>query len=150
MTAKTRDILFDQLCFGAVSIAIGVVSCQEVDHMNIHHASLEAMRRAYLNLGQDATLAQVDGKFIPNLPCEAQAFVKGDDLYPIISAASVVAKVARDRIMGAYAKQYPGYGFKKHKGYPTALHLQALQQLGPCSIHRMSFAPLKTWASGVY
>ncbi len=129
----------------SVAIGIGQVDSEGIDRINILRATHEAMRQALMALpsGCLPTLALVDGLPIPNLPCpNQQAIVKGDNLSISIAAASIVAKVYRDHLMIAYAEQYPEYGFAGHKGYGSAMHLEALRQHGPCPIHRRSFAPV--------
>lgn len=131
----------------ALAWAIGRAEPEEIDRINILQASLLAMRRAVLALSQRPGVVLVDGKFTPELPSElspqTHAIVKGDATEPEISAASIIAKVARDQEMSEYAKHYPGYGFEQHKGYPTRAHLEALLSLGPTPAHRRSFGPVK-------
>ena len=124
--------------------AWAVASCspEEIDEINILHASMLAMKRAVEQLQPQAEFALVDGNRCPQLPCPCEAVVKGDLTEPCISAASILAKVTRDREMVELDKQYPGYGLAKHKGYPTKAHMEALQKLGPSDIHRRSFAPV--------
>ncbi len=121
----------------------------EIDLLNIHHATLLAMVRAYRTLARqlaqregacDALLALVDGKFCPPLPIPSRSVVDGDREVPEIQAASILAKTARDRFMSSYALLDPRYGFEQHKGYPTAAHYQALRQAGSCVLHRRSFS----------
>ena len=115
----------------------------EIDQMNIFRANLLAMQRAVEALSTRPELVLVDGTHCPALQCEAQAIVKGDTKVAAISAASILAKVTRDRIMVEYDKKYPGYGFAKHKGYGTKQHMQALLEFGATPIHRQSFAPVR-------
>lgn len=143
LTEKQRNILFTAIQEQAVAYAIAEVSAAEIDVLNIHHASLLAMQRAYQALGQAADLALVDGKFCPDLPCYTQAIIKGDSKEPAISAASILAKVSRDRLLQTYEVLYPQYGFARHKGYGTKQHLEALAAHGPCPEHRQSYAPVK-------
>jgi ribonuclease HII len=115
----------------------------EVDRINILRASLAAMSRAISRLKSNPCVILVDGHMLPpDLPCEGKAVVKGDSTYACIAAASILAKNERDRIMRNYAVEYPGYGFEKHFGYATPQHRNALAKLGPCPIHRRSFAPV--------
>jgi ribonuclease HII len=128
----------------AVAWAIAWSSVEEIDQLNILNASLLAMRRAVGALARQPSLALVDGNRCPDgLPCPARAIVGGDALEPAISAASILAKVARDEEMLRLDLRYPGYGFAQHKGYGTKAHLEALQRLGPCPVHRTSFAPVR-------
>jgi ribonuclease HII len=128
---------------GAARIGIGAASVAEIDRLNILQASLLAMRRAVLRLGCLPDLALVDGNRTPELPCPAEAIVDGDALIPAISAASIVAKVTRDRLMQRLAGRYPGYGWNTNVGYATALHRDALWRLGPCRHHRRSFTTVQ-------
>ena len=111
--------------------------------LNILHATMLAMQRAVEGLSVTPKLALIDGNRCPQLPYPARAIVKGDASEPAISAASILAKVTRDRMMADYAKQYPHYGFERHAGYGTALHQQALATHGICPIHRTSYAPIR-------
>jgi ribonuclease HII len=122
--------------------AIESVSPEEIDRLNILWASMEAMERAIRKISPSRVL--IDGNRLPKqLPCAAEAIVKGDGIYACIAAASILAKVTRDRLMIELAKTYPGYGFETHYGYPTPDHLAALKRLGPCPIHRRSFGPVR-------
>lgn len=126
----------------ALCYAYGRAEVEEIDQLNIHHATLLAMKRAIEALSICPDEALIDGLYIPQVSMPCQAIVKGDSLVTEIGAASILAKVLRDDEMEVMDEQYPGYGFSQHKGYPTAFHRQALQELGPCAIHRRSFAPL--------
>jgi ribonuclease HII len=119
--------------------AVGWASAEEIDRVNIHHATLLAMRRAVEGLSVRPTLLLVDGLFVPDAGVPGRAIVRGDASVPEIMAASILAKTARDAWMVAYAKHEPGFGFEKHKGYPTREHRAAIARLGPCAIHRLSF-----------
>ncbi len=141
LSAARRDQLFEQIQGTAVDWAIASASAQEVDQLNILQASLLAMQRAVSNLRAMPLEALVDGNRAPKLVCRVRTIVGGDALEPAIMAASILAKVARDRHLLELDRQYPGYGFAKHKAYGTAEHLAALRELGPCREHRMSFAP---------
>ena len=124
-------------------VGIGLASAAEIDALNIHHATLLAMRRAFEALpGMAPAFALVDGRFCPTLPCEAEAVVKGDAAVLSIAAASIIAKVERDALLQKLEAAYPGYGFARHKGYPTKAHLDALRHLGPCPEHRRSYKPV--------
>ena len=126
-----------------IDVGIAEASVAEIDDLNILQASLLAMRRAVLGLQQTPKHALVDGNKLPALPCPATAVIGGDLTEPSISAASIIAKVYRDRMMSDYAKQYPGYGLEQHMGYPTKQHLDALLTLGITPIHRCTFAPVR-------
>ena len=120
------------------------MQADEIDELNILHATMAGMRRAVCALQPAAQLARIDGNRIPTgLPCHAEALVGGDALDPAIMAASILAKVARDRAMVALHDEFPAYGFAVHKGYPTPAHLTALNTHGPCPQHRQSFAPVR-------
>jgi ribonuclease HII len=121
-------------------IGVGAASVAEIDRINILRASLLAMRRAVLRLGCLPDLALIDGNQAPDLPCPVETIVDGDALVPAISAASIVAKVTRDRLMRRLAERYPGYGWETNVGYATTAHRAAIWQLGPCCHHRRTFA----------
>jgi ribonuclease HII len=123
----------------AIAWAVGWASADEIDRMNIHHATLLAMRRAVEDLAVRPSLLVVDGLFVPDAGVPGRAVVRGDATVPEIMAASILAKTARDAWMEEYAQHEPGYGFERHKGYPTREHRAAIARLGPCSIHRRSF-----------
>lgn len=126
-----------------IFIGIGISEPEEIDRLNILHASMTAMRRAVMNLPVLPHMALIDGNRLPpDLPCEGQAIVKGDARSLSIAAASIVAKVTRDRLMKEADRRFPGYGLAGHKGYPTKAHKEALLQLGASSIHRRSFKPV--------
>lgn len=122
--------------------AIGVASVEEIDTINILQATMLAMRRAVEGLGVEPAMILVDGNRLPKWRYSARVIIGGDAIEPVISAASIIAKQARDAMMVAADARYPGYGFARHKGYGTAAHIEALKCLGPCSIHRRSFAPV--------
>jgi len=143
LTEKKRDLLHDQIKEHALAWALGRADAQEIDEINILQASLLAMKRAVEALPIQAKHALVDGNRCPDLPCTSEAIVKGDLTEACISAASIIAKVTRDREMAVLDQQYPGYGLAKHKGYPTKAHIEALTELGPSEIHRKSFGPVK-------
>ncbi len=123
--------------------AIGRCEASEIDRINIHQASLLAMKRAFSGLGCVPDFARVDGRFYPDLPCPGETIIQGDSSVAEISAASILAKVSRDDEMLILEQLYPDYGFAQHKGYPTRLHLQCLQQNGVTALHRKSFGPVK-------
>lgn len=143
LSAGRREQLFDEICAKAAAWSLGRAEVAEIDSLNILHASLLAMRRAVLALPLAPGHALVDGNRLPALPCSASAIVGGDGCEPCIAAASIVAKVVRDREMVALDAVYPGYGLAGHKGYPTRAHVAALQRLGATEIHRRSFAPVR-------
>ncbi len=126
----------------ALAYAYGRAEVEEIDTLNIHHATLLAMKRAVEALPIQPDEALIDGAHVPQLAMPCQAIVQGDSLIPAISAASILAKVLRDEEMEQMDVLYPGYGFAGHKGYPTAAHRKALIELGPCPIHRRSYAPV--------
>lgn len=139
-----RERLFPLIRERAIAHCIIVVSAAQVDRLNIFQATMRGMRDAVAGLRPSAVAALIDGnKLPPDLPCHGRAIIGGDALEPAISAASILAKVARDRYMVALEQTYPGYGFARHKGYGVPAHLAALQQLGPCPEHRRSFAPVR-------
>jgi ribonuclease HII len=138
-----REQLFQVIKQHALAWAVGRAEVEEIDAINILQASMLAMQRAVANLNIPPEHVMVDGNKCPSFPCSATAIVKGDLLIPAISAASIIAKVARDHEMIQLAQQYPGYGLNGHKGYPTKKHLDALNHLGVSPIHRRSFAPVK-------
>ena len=144
LAEAARERLSDQIVAHALAHAVVVVEAAEIDRLNILQATLAGMARALCGLAPAADHALVDGNRLPrDLPCPATAIVDGDALEPAISAASILAKVARDRLMVALDARHPGYGFAAHKGYPTPDHLAALARLGPCPAHRRSFAPVR-------
>lgn len=144
LSPKRRAVLAQTIQQHAAAWAIGRAEPGEIDRLNIHHATLLAMQRAYRALDWPVERVNIDGKFIPpNLPCPAHAIVQGDSLYAEISAASIIAKVWRDREMAVMDALWPGYDFTRHKGYPTLAHHRALDDLGPAPCHRASFAPVR-------
>lgn len=142
LSATQRERLFSEIRARAMAWSVAKASVQEIDAMNILQASLLAMQRALLRLRMVPSLVLIDGNQCPVLSAPAKAIVRGDELEPAISAASIVAKVLRDRLMQRLDQYYPQYGFAKHKGYATPQHLSALQAHGPCRAHRRSFAPV--------
>jgi len=143
LTEKKREKLSAVIKQQALAWSLGRAEVEEIDHINILQASLLAMKRAVEGLATQPDMALVDGNKLPDLECPAEAIVKGDSKVPAISAASIIAKVARDNEMLELDAQYPGYGLAKHKGYPTKVHLQALEELGVSPIHRISYKPVK-------
>lgn len=143
LTEARRELLFDEICEKALSWCIARAEVEEIDQLNILHATMLAMQRAVAGLHITPRLALIDGNRCPQLAVPSAAVVKGDSKVPAIAAASILAKVSRDREMQALDRQYPGYGIAGHKGYPTAVHLEALQRLGPTPVHRRSFGPVR-------
>jgi ribonuclease HII len=143
LTEKRREAMELKIKESALAWSLGRAEVDEIDHLNILQASLLAMKRAVESLNISPSHALVDGNRCPDLACSVEAIVGGDSSEPVISAASIIAKVARDREMVELDLKYPGYGLAKHKGYPTKAHIEALQQLGVTDIHRRSFGPVK-------
>ena len=143
LSEKKRDALAIAIKENAAAWAIGIASVQEIDQINILQASILAMKRAVENLPFMPDIVLVDGNQKPTLTCKVRTIIRGDSLIPAISAASILAKTARDAEMHRMHQYFPRYGFDQHKGYPTPKHLAALQQYGVSAIHRQSFAPVK-------
>lgn len=141
LSSEMRLRLYPQLIRNCTTYGVGIVSVEEIDRINIHQAALSAMRKAIAQLSPTAQHVLVDGRPIPDLELPQTAIIKGDSLSFTIGAASIIAKVVRDRIMLDYHRQFPNYGFHENKGYPTPAHLKALRRYGPCVIHRRSFHP---------
>jgi len=146
LSEKKRELLFDQIRERALCFAVARASVAEIDRLNILQASLLAMCRAVEQLRVPPEFVLVDGNKKPDWHYDCDTVVQGDGRVAAIAAASILAKVTRDREMAELDKEYPGYGLAGHKGYPTKAHLQALEQLGPSPIHRQSFAPVKQLA----
>jgi ribonuclease HII len=142
LSAKRREKLFDEIKAKALCFSIAEASVQEIDQINILQATLLAMKRAVEGLRLKPVKVLVDGNRLPALDIRAEAIVQGDALVPAISAASILAKVHRDRLCEEMHARYPQYGFDQHKGYGTAVHLAALQAHGPADCHRLTFAPV--------
>lgn len=142
-TERQRDRLFDVISAEALAIGVGRAEVDEIDTLNIFRASLLAMQRAVEALAIAPHEAMIDGLHCPPLACPSTAVVGGDATVAAISAASIIAKVTRDRIMLALHLDYPEYGFAQHKGYPTAAHVAALERCGATPVHRASFAPVR-------
>ena len=143
LTVLSRERLAPQIETQAIAFAVEFVEVDEIDRVNILRATLNGMQRAVARLRPAPHEVLVDGNRAPQLACDVRTVVGGDRLVASISAASILAKVYRDRLMIAMHERYPDYGFDQHKGYPTALHLERLEALGPCPIHRKSFAPVR-------
>ena len=142
LSRHRRNNLYDEIALNA-SVGIGSASVTEIDNLNILGATMLAMRRAVADLDQVPRYALVDGNQSPDLKCDIKCLVKGDENCFSIAAASVIAKVTRDRLMIALAKHYPGFGWERNFGYGTAEHREGLAQLGPNAMHRSSFAPIR-------
>lgn len=148
LSARRREQLAGAIRSGALAWAVASASVEEIDRLNILRASLLAMQRAVLQLVPSPQSILVDGLHCPEVPMPARAVVRGDASVPAISAASILAKVARDAVLQELHAAYPDYGFDRHKGYGTALHLAALRRWGPTPAHRRSFAPVRA-AEGI-
>ena len=144
LTAKRRELLYPRIIERALAYRIVFIEPNEIDRRNIFQATLHGMREALLGVVHVADAARIDGnKLPPGLPCPAEAWIGGDARDRSIMAASILAKVARDRRMLELHAQYPQYGFDRHKGYPSPMHQEALRLHGPCPQHRRSFAPVQ-------
>jgi ribonuclease HII len=143
LTAARREVLYEEIREKAMAWAVASADVGEIDRINILQATMLAMQRAVAALQPAAEYALIDGNRCPVLACPAEAIVKGDSRVPAISAASIMAKVTRDREMLSLDLQYPGYGLARHKGYPSKAHIEALETLGVTPIHRRSYAPVR-------
>lgn len=144
LSEAKREALYPLIIEHALAWSVVLIEPEEIDRLNIFQATMAGMSRAVAGLAVTAHEALIDGNKLPkDLPCPGRAIVGGDALEPAISAASILAKVSRDRLMVTMDAVHPGYGFAVHKGYPTPFHLAALKQLGPCPQHRRSFAPVR-------
>ncbi|MCI5729810.1 MAG: ribonuclease HII [Clostridia bacterium] len=139
LSEKKREELFPVICEKALAYGIGWADEREIDEINILQATYRAMKRAVESLPLTADYALIDGNRMPPLDIPGTTIVKGDALSMSIAAASILAKVSRDRVMVQFSREYPQYGFEQHKGYGTAAHVQALREYGPCPLHRQSF-----------
>lgn len=148
LSEAKREALYGEIVCAALAWSVGRAEVAEIDRLNILQATMLAMQRAVAGLAPAAKYALVDGNRLPDLPCRAEAVVRGDSLVPAISAASIIAKVTRDREMHSMDTRYPGYGFAQHKGYPSRRHLEALERLGVTAIHRRSYAPVRRLLDG--
>jgi ribonuclease HII len=143
LSAERREVLALVIRERSLACAVAEASVEEIDRLNILQATLLAMRRAVESLGEPAEYALIDGNQMPRLPIPGRPIIAGDALEPCISAASILAKTTRDALMRAFEVEHPGYGFAQHMGYATPAHLANLQRLGPCCLHRRSFAPVR-------
>lgn len=139
LSPKKRELLFDDIVKNAVSYGIASASVEEIEQINILNAAMLAMRRAVSMLDTTVDIALVDGNIARGFECDTRTVVKGDSLSPSIAAASILAKVSRDRYITEISPKYPEYAFEKHKGYATREHIAAIREHGPCEIHRPSF-----------
>ncbi len=139
LSGKKREKLYDEIISKAKAYCVATASVEEIESINILNAAMLAMKRAYEGLGISADIVLVDGNKSPDIDCRIETVIKGDGLSASIAAASILAKVSRDRYMCGMAEKYPQYRFEKHKGYGTELHKQLIAEYGPCPIHRMSF-----------
>lgn len=139
LSPKKRELLFDDIIKNAVSYGIASASVEEIEQINILNAAMLAMRRAVSMLDTTVDIALVDGNIARGFECDTRTVVKGDSLSPSIAAASILAKVSRDRYITEISPKYPEYAFEKHKGYATREHIAAIREHGPCVIHRPSF-----------
>lgn len=145
LTSKKRDILEKKIKDVAICYGIGLCSPKEIDKLNILNATLLAMKRAYLKLSVKPDIVYVDGTFAPLIDAEVVCVKKGDAKIPQVSAASILAKTFRDRVMNKVDLKYPVYGFAKHKGYGTKFHLKKIKEFGPCKIHRKTFKGVRDY-----
>lgn len=142
-----REILYERITASA-NYAVIIIPVEEVDRLNILQATLLAMSEALRMLNPQAESGLIDGnRMPPDPPCPVQTVIKGDSQHAAIAAASIIAKVTRDRWMTEASQQYPGYGFERHFGYYNKQHIAALNELGPCPLHRQSFEPIKSWVN---
>lgn len=148
LSEKKRDTLAPLIREYALAWSVGWASVEEIDEYNIRQANFLAMKRAFKGLRISPTHALVDGKDPPPLSCRITCIIGGDALEPAISAASILAKTARDAVMVDLCAQYPGYGFSQHKGYGSVSHIEALRRLGPSPVHRRTFAPVREMLCG--
>ena len=143
LSEKKRELAFDHITqLSDLSSSIAVIDAKRIDEINILQATHEGFRQVLADISPAPDTALIDGRPIPDLPCPAQNIIKGDAKSLLIGAASILAKVTRDRLMKDYALRWPEYGFEQHKGYGTVQHLNALKEHGPCPIHRQSFRPV--------
>ncbi|MBO2659146.1 ribonuclease HII [Shewanella algae] len=145
LSEKKRDALYEEILAKALAVSVGRASPAEIDELNILHATMLAMQRAVAGLKVRPEKVLVDGNRTPDFGLPSAAVVKGDGLIPAISAASIIAKVTRDREMAELDSRHPEYGFAAHKGYPTKAHFEALSQHGVLPEHRRSFRPVREW-----
>ena len=145
LSQEKRLLISENIKLNSLAWAFGRAEVDEIDKINILQASLLAMKRAIEGLETKPDLVLVDGKYTPDINFKKKAIIKGDALVPVISAASIIAKVERDNEMIGLEKKYPGYGFSSHKGYPTKQHIESLEKLGVTDIHRLTFSPVSKY-----
>lgn len=144
LSAKVRDELYDEIMDKALAIKTALVDAKTIDRVNIYQATINGMYESIFGLAQEPQAVLIDAVKLDILPMVSESIIKGDAKSASIAAASIIAKVNRDRLMDEYDKQYPEYGFAQHKGYGTAQHIEALKKYGPCPIHRLSFEPIRS------
>ena len=149
LSPKIREELFEKIQAEAVSIGVSTVDEKTIDHVNIYQATIKGMHDAILSLRPQPDAVLIDAMPLKDLPMPSMHIVKGDAKSASIAAASIIAKVTRDRLMMEYDRQYPQYGFAQHKGYGTAAHIAAIRKYGPCPIHRLTFEPIKSMTEGL-
>lgn len=147
LSPKQRDDLYYSIKEIALAVSVSIISVEEIDSMNIYQATVHGMYQALAGLSPAPDAVLIDAVPLPQLASYSQSLIGGDAISASIAAASIIAKVERDKIMDEFDVLYPTYGFSRHKGYATSEHLQALQTYGPCPIHRRSFEPIKSWGS---
>jgi len=145
LTRKKRELLYKEIYTNALSVGVGIVEPKEIDSINILQASLFSMSLAVKDLSIQPQYLLIDGKFPIPSDIPQESIIKGDSLSISIGAASIIAKVTRDRLMHRYHEKYPQYGFDRHKGYPTLAHRQAVKEFGPCPIHRRTFKGVREY-----
>jgi ribonuclease HII len=143
LSPRRREALYEEILSRALAVSVTLAPASEIDVLNIRGATLACMGRAARGLSVAPRFALIDGRDLPSLPCPGRAVIKGDEISLSIAAASIVAKVTRDRLMARLDALHPGYGFAVHSGYPTPAHSAALNALGPCREHRRSYAPVR-------
>jgi len=145
LSQKRRLLISENIKLNSLAWAFGRAEVDEIDKINILQASLLAMKRAIEGLKTKPEIVLVDGKYTPEINFKKKAIIKGDMLIPVISAASIIAKVERDNEMIELEKKYPGYGFSSHKGYPTRQHIESIEKLGITDVHRLTFSPVSKY-----